>query len=126
MVFTGYPYEHLQESEDPSIHRLLANTDLLVAGPYVERLKIDVDRWRASSNQRVLALTDRYADLVRSGLSETAVVEVSADGGVLRESVGLEQLLGIPDPSVLLNELVDVVVGPRHWLPGRTGPRPQP
>lgn len=107
MVFTGCPYEHLQESEDPSVQRFLASIDLLVAGPYVERLKIDVDRWRASSNQQILALTDRYADLVKSGLSEEAVVEVSADGGVL-------SFTGFPDRKDLrwLRELSGGQDGP--------------
>lgn len=59
IVFTGYRLEELQQM--PEAGPLLAVTDLLVDGPY-EREKDDHRGLRGSSNQRLLALTDRYRD----------------------------------------------------------------
>ncbi len=80
LVFSGYPYECLKDSSDRSAQELLSNIDLLIAGPYIERLKINGNRWRTSTNQRVLALTDRYAEIVNQSLSDEPVIEVTADG----------------------------------------------
>ncbi len=80
LVFSGYPYECLKDSPDRSIQEFLSNIDLLIVGPYIERLKIDSNRWRASANQRVLALTGRYAGIANQSLSDEPVIEVTADG----------------------------------------------
>lgn len=60
MVFTGFGLEELRRSEDPGVHALLANTDLLVDGPYVRELPEKRRRWIGSANQRVHFLTDRH------------------------------------------------------------------
>ena len=80
LVFSGYPYTCLKDCPNRSIQEFLSNIDLLIAGPYIERLKIDGNRWRASANQRVLALTDRYAEIVNKSLSDEPVIEVTSDG----------------------------------------------
>lgn len=53
-TYTGYRYEDLAASDDPSIEALLAETDVLVDGPFVERLKSYTLVWKGSSNQRVI------------------------------------------------------------------------
>lgn len=58
IVYTGYLLEEL--SDVPDAQLLLAQTDLLVDGPYVRELD-DGRSLRGSSNQRVHALTSRYA-----------------------------------------------------------------
>lgn len=56
MCYTGYRLEQLRGA---SQRALLERIDLLVDGPYEAARHADL-RWRASSNQRLIALTDRY------------------------------------------------------------------
>ena len=57
IVYTGYTLEELQQR--PDAQALLAHTDLLIDGPYVQALD-DGLSLRGSSNQRVIPLTQRY------------------------------------------------------------------
>ena len=59
IVYTGYTLEEL--AVVPHADELLAQTDLLVDGPYVQELD-DGKSLRGSSNQRVHLLTPRYAE----------------------------------------------------------------
>jgi len=62
MVFTGYLYEEAvnRAQKDEKLKLLLANTDILVDGPFVQE-KYDTEReWVGSSNQRFMLLTDVY------------------------------------------------------------------
>ncbi|MEQ8819970.1 MAG: 4Fe-4S single cluster domain-containing protein [Sumerlaeia bacterium] len=63
MAFSGFPYQTLASGRGEGWAALLAETDLLVAGPYVEALHETDRRWIGSSNQEVHFLTDRYAHL---------------------------------------------------------------
>lgn len=59
MTYSGYTFEQLLDmaKEDSDIHDLLAVTDYLVDGPYVES-KRDLNlTFRGSSNQRILQIT---------------------------------------------------------------------
>jgi anaerobic ribonucleoside-triphosphate reductase activating protein len=60
MVFTGYTLDEARELPDPAVADLLANTDILVDGPYVRELPDTRRRWIGSTNQRLHFLTDRY------------------------------------------------------------------
>jgi anaerobic ribonucleoside-triphosphate reductase activating protein len=60
MVFTGYTLEEARALPDPAVEELLAQTDILVDGPYVRELPETERRWIGSANQRVHFLTDRY------------------------------------------------------------------
>lgn len=57
IVYTGYTYEEL--IKDPSACRLLAKTDLLIDGEYIEE-KNEGKGLFGSSNQRAIALTPLY------------------------------------------------------------------
>lgn len=59
IVYTGYTYEDLKENSDANV--LLPKIDLLIDGPYIRHLD-DGKSLRASSNQRIIPLTDRYKD----------------------------------------------------------------
>ena len=59
IVYTGYCIEELKEV--PGADALLAQTDLLIDGPYIQELD-DGRSLRGSSNQRIIPLTDRYAN----------------------------------------------------------------
>jgi len=56
MTYTGYVYQDLLDmaAVDPDVARLLAETDVLVDGPFVEVLKDIGLRFRGSVNQRVI------------------------------------------------------------------------
>ena len=62
LIFTGFYYESLQKKVDAGIQRLLAYTDLLVAGPYQQNLLCN-HPLLASSNQQLVYLTDRYRNV---------------------------------------------------------------
>jgi len=59
IVYTGYLREELSGVADAEL--LLEQTDLLIDGPYIQQLD-DGKSLRGSSNQKVHALTPRYAD----------------------------------------------------------------
>lgn len=60
MVFSGYTLEEAHAMSDVAVQELLADTDILVDGPYVRKLPETQRRWIGSSNQRIHFLTDRY------------------------------------------------------------------
>jgi len=78
MVFTGYPFEELQQSREPSVQRFLKSIDLIVAGPYIRELACESRMWRASSNQTVHYLNGSAA--TEEPDPQAATVEVKADG----------------------------------------------
>lgn len=53
-VFTGYTYEQLLEKNDEAVNSLLAETDVLIDGPFVEELKNLELHFRGSENQRLI------------------------------------------------------------------------
>lgn len=69
VCYTGYRYEELTAETSGGAERLLQCLDLLIDGPYAEAEHADL-LWRGSRNQRLLALTDRYAGLL-AGLTPT-------------------------------------------------------
>lgn len=89
IVYTGYLYEELQAM--PEAAGLLAETDLLIDGPYIQALD-DGLSLRGSSNQRVLPLTERYRDALPLYGSEPRTVQSFQRG--------LEtHLVGVPDQT---------------------------
>ena len=86
MIFTGYTLRHLKRAQNPDYDQLLAHTDLLVDGPYLERERVTDRRWIGSANQKVHFLTERYAPLRDSetGWDETSnTVEIRISGGTI-------------------------------------------
>ena len=53
-VYTGYTYEQLLDKHDPAIDGLLAETDVLIDGPFIEAQKNLELRFRGSENQRLI------------------------------------------------------------------------
>lgn len=60
MVFSGFTIEELRARQAPAVHALLADTDILVDGPYRREEPDTQRRWIGSRNQRIHFLTDRY------------------------------------------------------------------
>jgi len=66
IIYTGFQLEELQSKAgkgEGEIGELLGLCDLLIDGPYIEKLN-DGLSLRGSSNQRIHALTGRYASLI--------------------------------------------------------------
>lgn len=53
-TYSGYLFEHLRDSGDPDWTALLAETDVLVDGPFVQSLHSHDLQWRGSRNQRLI------------------------------------------------------------------------
>ena len=53
-VYTGYTYEQLLAMDDPAVRDLLAETDVLIDGPFIEARKNLELVFRGSENQRVI------------------------------------------------------------------------
>ena len=82
MVFSGYTLGELKSLPDPAVHLLLAQTDILVDGPYVHELPETRRRWIGSSNQQIHFLSSRYrADDPQWLLPNT--LEIRLTGGEL-------------------------------------------
>lgn len=95
IVYTGKIYELLKaESEkDSAKSRLLALTDILIDGPYIEELNDNVP-YRGSSNQRVLVLNPDYQ-------SKAADYYTEAPGRKIEFSIsdGESIMVGVPSKT---------------------------
>lgn len=60
MVFSGYTLEVARTMSQSRVTELLANTDILVDGPYERDRPDNARRWIGSTNQRIHFLTERY------------------------------------------------------------------
>jgi anaerobic ribonucleoside-triphosphate reductase activating protein len=95
MVFTGHALEEARLLPDPAVAQLLAQTDILVDGPYLREQPETRRRWIGSANQRVHFLSDRCrADDPRWLLPNTLEVrlrgrELTVNGFPARSAVGL-------------------------------------
>jgi anaerobic ribonucleoside-triphosphate reductase activating protein len=74
MCYTGFRLESLTGGGTDAQKALLNKIDLLVDGMYIENLHADL-LWRGSSNQRLLALTDRYRDLLQKQQDNSSGLE---------------------------------------------------
>jgi anaerobic ribonucleoside-triphosphate reductase activating protein len=95
MVFSGFTLEEARRLPDPAVAELLAETDILVDGPYRRDLPETRRRWIGSANQRVHFLGDRCrADDPRWLLPNTLEIrlaggELTVNGFPARSAVGL-------------------------------------
>jgi anaerobic ribonucleoside-triphosphate reductase activating protein len=95
MVFSGYTLEEARALPDPAVRDLLADTDILVDGPYLREQPETRRRWIGSANQRVHFLSARCrADDPRWLLPNTLEIrlrgtELSVNGFPARSAVGL-------------------------------------
>jgi anaerobic ribonucleoside-triphosphate reductase activating protein len=95
MVFTGYLLEDARQMPEPAIQEMLAETDILVDGPYVRELPETRRRWIGSSNQRIHFLSDRCDPEDPRWLQKNTLEirlrdgELSVNGFPARQAVGL-------------------------------------
>ena len=94
IIYTGYTFEELREMHDPKADAILDGLcDLLIDGGYVDALNDGVSL-RGSSNQRVICLTDRYADCIGQYQQTVRRVEI-------RQTPTGSQIIGIPERNML-------------------------
>ena len=80
MVFSGFILEDLRASAERGYAELLAHTDILVDGPYLQQLPESARRWIGSRNQRIHYLSKRcFADDPRWAEPNTLEIRL-ADG----------------------------------------------
>jgi anaerobic ribonucleoside-triphosphate reductase activating protein len=60
-TYTGYTLEALQAAQDPGIEALLAASDILVDGLYLQAQRSLALRFRGSANQRIICLRETLA-----------------------------------------------------------------
>lgn len=57
-IYTGYTYEELAAAGDPAWDKLLACTDVLVDGPFLQAQKSYAALFRGSANQRLIDMNE--------------------------------------------------------------------
>jgi len=94
VTYSGYTYNHLAAGTEPGWQDLLAVTDLLVSGPYIQSLRC-TGSLKGSANQEIIPLSGRIAvPMVVTGRNcGTVEFIISADGIVTAT--------GLPDSSLL-------------------------
>ncbi len=94
-VFTGHD---LQELNRPDHRELLALTDVLVSGRYVQSQRSFESEWRGSTNQRVHFMTARYTEASMAG-STHVEFHLAPDGQLAVTGLPLPQLLEVVPAS---------------------------
>jgi anaerobic ribonucleoside-triphosphate reductase activating protein len=90
ITYSGYAWSYLRDCRHPDVRRLVAASDVLVTGPWVEGLREPRPSLRGSTNQEFVLLTDRYrrADLDLDAEATAIEVRVGADGLVWTGQLG--------------------------------------
>lgn len=93
ILYTGNTLEEIQKRGNGAEQELLEQCDLLVDGAYVEALN-DGKNLRGSSNQRAIALTERYRKEAEEYGTKEAYVEFFVHENMMR-------MVGIPSKEML-------------------------
>ena len=65
-IWTGYTYEILTRIKSPKINEILSLSNVIIDGPYIEKLKDTSLNMRGSSNQRIIDLTkEKKNDIIK-------------------------------------------------------------
>lgn len=94
MVFSGFTLEEARQMTNPAVGDLLAQTDILVDGPYLRERPDNERRWIGSTNQRIHFLSERYSFDDRWRKSNTLEIrfkdgELTVNGFPAKSAVGL-------------------------------------
>lgn len=95
IVYTGFLKEKLEKENDNGVHRLLRHIDILIDGPYVQKLD-DANPYRGSSNQRIIMMTDRYKSIFEDYYHGTSKRNIEID--VKKNNV---YMVGVPSKNGL-------------------------
>jgi anaerobic ribonucleoside-triphosphate reductase activating protein len=65
-IWTGYTYEVLTRINNPKVNEILSLSNIIIDGPYIEKLKDTSLNMRGSSNQRIIDLTkEKKNDIIK-------------------------------------------------------------
>ena len=84
MVFTGFTLEECRANPLPGVAELLAETDVLVDGPYLADWPETTRNWIGSSNQRFHYFSDAYGPDIETNPNFRGQVEFRIEGDTLR------------------------------------------
>ena len=88
VTFTGRMYEELRSADDPDIRKILASTDLLIDGPFIQE-QFDLSRpWVGSLNQRFHFLSGRYSGNDLIGIQNQIELRIATNGTILINGMG--------------------------------------
>ncbi len=105
VTFTGYEHSRLVAARREDWNALLAVTDLLLAGPFLEDQKDFSRPWVGSRNQEFIFLTSRYRSLQVQGFCSRngLEIQIASDGGFrLNGLVPVEDILSFRQELALL------------------------
>lgn len=102
ITFTGYDYGRLLAERRADWNALMAVTDLLLAGPFIEDEKDFTRPWVGSLNQKFIFLTSRYLYLQEDGCSPRSSVETHVE---VAGTVRFNGLLPVEDIMALRRQL---------------------
>lgn len=90
MVYTGFEKSELEALESP----LTKNSDLIVAGRYIQEQRTTSRRWVGSENQEVIFVTDRYK-------KDDPIFQEKNHTEIIYNSNGELVVVGFPFDSIL-------------------------
>lgn len=95
LTFTGFRIEEIKARHDVDCDALLAVTDLLIDGPFIESLPETERPWVGSRNQRFHFLTDRYATLAgnMTAIPNRLEIHVKPNGTILVNGMASAEVL---------------------------------
>jgi anaerobic ribonucleoside-triphosphate reductase activating protein len=88
MLFTGYETEEIKER---GMGAIIENLDILISGRFEEQKRTSHHQWIGSTNQKIIFLTDRYANYNIENRNYTEII-INEDGSVT--------VLGFPEEAV--------------------------
>ncbi len=101
LMFSGFSYETLSQSDNPAWKALLEVCDLLIAGPFVQELACSM-ALRGSSNQTLHYLSERYrgrqAQLEHS--SNSVEILIDENGQMLVTGFPVEGFWETPESTI--------------------------
>lgn len=109
MTYSGFTYEELKQGCIAHADELLAETDLLLDGRYEQELLTDRP-WRGSDNQRLIALSERYAKEV-----ETWNQSTGQQFEIRMGENGRLDVLGIPPIELAIAQARHPSINPNFW-----------
>ena len=88
VTFTGFTYKELLENNSPHIKDLLAATDLLIDGSFIQK-RFDLSRpWVGSDNQQYHFLSNHYDKNTLYGVQNQIEVRINTDGSTFINGMG--------------------------------------
>jgi len=109
MTYSGFTYEELKQGCIAHADELLAETDLLLDGRYEQELLTDRP-WRGSDNQRLIALSKRYAKEVETWNQPTGrqfEIHMGENGRL--------EVLGIPPIESAIAQARHPFINSNYW-----------